>query len=258
MTLTLSEIYEIAKKERARIGIGDSGQNDYVQKSCKIVLENGLAQPEIFSDPVKMLDSLKSGNIDGAVRGTLSAKDTLSELRSQFGVDSIQRIALMIMDDEKIVLLAPVGIDEGQSLREKKELAVYGRELLLMLGEEVRLGVLSGGRMEDLGRSPVIDESLELGKIMTKESQDMGISSTHYGILLEDALSSSNFIMAPDGISGNLIFRSLYFFGGVRSAGAPVSNLPRIYVDTSRAKSDFTDSIALASALCRLYCSTKL
>ncbi len=163
----------------------------------------------------------------------------------------------MIMDDEKIVLLAPVGIDEGQSVREKKELAVYGRELLRMLGEEVHLGVLSGGRLEDLGRSPLIDESLERGKILTKESLDMGISSTHYGILLEDALSSSNFIMAPDGISGNLIFRALYFFGGVGSAGAPVSNLPRVYVDTSRAKTDYSDSIALASALCRLYCSTK-
>ncbi len=255
--LTLSGIYDIANKERARIGIGDSGQNDNVQKSCRIVLENGLAEPEIFSDPVKMLDSLKSGNIDGAVRGTLSAKDTLSRLKSQFGVNSIQRIAVMIMDDEKIVLLAPVGIDEGQSVREKKELAVYGRELLRMLGEEVHLGVLSGGRLEDLGRSPLIDESLERGKILTKESLDMGISSTHYGILLEDALSSSNFIMAPDGISGNLIFRALYFFGGVGSAGAPVSNLPRVYVDTSRAKTDYSDSIALASALCRLYCSTK-
>jgi putative methanogen marker protein 4 len=255
--LTLSDIHELAKKEKARIGIGDGGQDDIVQKSCKIAREKGLAEPEIFSDPGKMMDSLKSGNIDGAVRGTFSAKDTISELKSQFGIDRIQRIALMAMDDDKIILLAPVGIDEGQSLKEKKELAVYGRELLRMLGQEVRLGVLSGGRMEDLGRSPLVDESLELGRILTKETQDMGIPSTHFGILLEDALSSSNFIMAPDGISGNLIFRSLYFFGGVRAAGAPVSNLPRVFVDTSRAKTDFTDSIALASALCRLYCPTK-
>jgi putative methanogen marker protein 4 len=256
--LTLSDIQKIAKKEKAVIGIGDEDQGGSVERSCEIAKEKGFAETEIFHDHGKMINALKSGKIEGAVRGTFSARQILSELKSQFGLERIQRIALMAMDDEKLVLLAPVGIDEGQSLKEKKELAVYGRELLSIMGEDVLLGVLSGGRLEDLGRNPQVDESLQLGKILAKETQDIGIPSTHFGILLEDALSSSNFIMAPDGISGNLIFRSLYFFGGVKALGAPVSNLPRVFVDTSRSKSDFSDSIALASALCKLYCPTKL
>jgi len=56
-------------------------------------------------------------------------------------------------------------------------------------------------------------------------------------------------VVAPDGVSGNLIFRTLHFLGGCRAYGAPVVNLDRIFVDTSRAKSDYSDSILFAAVL---------
>ena len=79
-----------------------------------------------------------------------------------------------------------------------------------------------------------------------------GIQAQHYGILLEDAFKKSNIVIPPDGIMGNLIFRTLHFLGGAKSVGAPVVNIDKVFVDTSRAKKDYSTSIALASALCGL------
>lgn len=256
--LTLSQIHEIAQKEKAKIGIGEVSKDWMINRSCEIAEEKGFAQVEVYNDSTALVKALKSGNIDGAVRGTFGSKSTLAELKSQFGLKKTLRIVLLSLSDDRLVLLAPVGIDEGQSLKERKELVVYGRELLQIFGDEVKLGVLSGGRLEDFGRSAIVDESIELGKILTEQALEMGIAARHFGILLEEAIGTSNFLIAPDGISGNLIFRALHFVGEANAIGAPVSNLPRVFVDTSRSKSDYSDSIALASALCRLHNHTKL
>jgi len=58
-------------------------------------------------------------------------------------------------------------------------------------------------------------------------------------------------LIAPDGVSGNLIFRTLHFLGGWDALGAPVLNIGRVYVDTSRAKASYADSIELAASLAR-------
>jgi predicted methyltransferase MtxX (methanogen marker protein 4) len=56
-------------------------------------------------------------------------------------------------------------------------------------------------------------------------------------------------VIAPDGITGNLIFRTLALLGGGRGHGAPVVNIDRIFVDTSRASADYTNAIMLAKSL---------
>jgi len=79
---------------------------------------------------------------------------------------------------------------------------------------------------------------------------DMGISAKNYSILIEDAIKDANLIIAPDGISGNLIFRTLVFLGGGNGFGAPVL-MEKVFVDTSRVKEDSARAIMLASALKR-------
>jgi predicted methyltransferase MtxX (methanogen marker protein 4) len=71
----------------------------------------------------------------------------------------------------------------------------------------------------------------------------------HCEILIEDAVKTCGLIIAPDGISGNLIFRSLTFLGGGLSHGAPVVNISRIFVDTSRASPNYANALLLAAAL---------
>jgi len=85
---------------------------------------------------------------------------------------------------------------------------------------------------------------------VTRKICELGIDAKNYSILIEDAIGGANFIVAPDGISGNLIFRTLVFLGGGHGYGAPVL-MDKVFVDTSRVKDDFAGAIMLASALKR-------
>ncbi len=250
--LSLNQIRTLATENKARIAIGDSGENERIKHSVNAVMKKGITEVEVFHDAHELVSALGNGDIQGAVRGTLEAKSVLDALKSQFEVARILRIAFMVLEGERVVLLAPVGVDEGTNIKEKFELIQYGCKLLAKFNVEAKVGILSGGRPEDYGRNQKVDETLNEGEKLTKQTQEAGNQSQHFGILLEKAFESSDMVVPFDGISGNLIFRTLHFFGGASGIGAFVVNIPRVFVDTSRAKKDYSDSIALASALCGL------
>ena len=62
-------------------------------------------------------------------------------------------------------------------------------------------------------------------------------------------MEDADLIIAPNGITGNLIFRVMHFLGNAPAFGAPLINSDKVFVDTSRVKTDFTDSIVLAMKL---------
>lgn len=247
----ISTIHKLAKKSMASVGIGGTG-GDAVSKSMERAGAEGFARVRVFQEPDKLVSALRKGDILAAVRGTLGAKDVLAALKSGFGLEKVLRIAFMSMEDGKIILLAPVGVDEGQNIEERLELINHACELLARFGVGPKVGVLSGGRLEDMGRNIKVDETLVLGEKLTGLALDLGIAARHFGIEIEQAFLTSNVVIAPDGITGNLIFRTLQFFKGAVGMGAPVVGFEKTFVDTSRAKQDYTDSIALASALSRL------
>jgi len=74
-----------------------------------------------------------------------------------------------------------------------------------------------------------------------------GINAKHRGILIEEC-REDDLILAPDGISGNLIFRTLMLLCRANSLGAPVL-MDQVFVDSSRARNDFTGPVMLASAM---------
>jgi predicted methyltransferase MtxX (methanogen marker protein 4) len=111
------------------------------------------------------------------------------------------------------------------------------------------VGVLSKGRLEDRDRGSDIRRSIDEGEALTGQLKDAGLQARHHTILIEDAVRESDLVLAPDGVSGNLIFRTLHFVGGREAYGAPVVNIPRVFVDTSRAKSDFSSAVLLAAGL---------
>jgi predicted methyltransferase MtxX (methanogen marker protein 4) len=127
-----------------------------------------------------------------------------------------------------------------------------GSEHISRLGINPVIGVLSGGRIEDIGRNTLVDRTLADGELVASRARKLGMDAKHYTILIEDAIKESNFIVAPDGISGNLIFRTVAFLGGGDGLGAPVLMDDYVFVDTSRAGGHFTKAIMLASALSHL------
>jgi putative methanogen marker protein 4 len=261
----LSDIEIKARKNHARIGLGIGKVSEKLIKSAEVASEYadvvlvgdekeikaiGTDLEIIHSDDPskKLIELLLTGKIDGAVRGTLSATKTLSELKRALNVRKLYRVALLETADGRPFFLAPVGIDEGNSVDDKVELIKRGAEHFKRLGMEMRVGILSGGRFEDKGRDKTVDRTLEEAEAVTRKVCDLGIEAKNYSILIEDAIEKANFIIAPDGISGNLIFRTLVFLGGGYGHGAPVL-MKKVFVDTSRVGGHYTRAIMLASAL---------
>jgi len=270
----LDEIANRARVRRARVGVGVGVgvgvAADAISKSVLADIQSASEFADIVligkAEHIRTIDTdlgtvssenpelelvrqLAGGRIDAAIRGTLSATKTLSYLKSVFEVPALQRLALLTTADGVPFFLAPVGIDEGNSRDDKIELiyksAAYIAE---KFGTRLRVAVLSGGRFEDVGRSKLVDQSLADGEFVAGKLRELGIDAKHYGILIEDAIKDVNFIVAPDGITGNLIFRTLTFLGGGNGFGAPVLMEP-VFIDTSRVKTNLSNAIMLASAL---------
>ncbi len=234
------------------VGIGDGGDGRASASAVKAEAM-GICRCRVYTDGEAMVKDLTSGRIDAAVRGTLPAGATMAGLRKAFDLDRVLRMAIMQPQDRGLFFLAPVGIDEGWTVDERVELALLGSRLMVRMGMKHRVAVLSGGRLDDRGRNAVVDRSLDDAEAVTALLVTEGIDAYHAEILIESAADEANMIIAPDGISGNLVFRTLHFLGGGRALGAPVLNMDRVFIDTSRVKEDFIDSLALAASLSSPY-----
>src|SRR4030067_145596 len=204
-----------------------------------------------FRNTKELIRALKSAELDAAVRGTLSSGEAIRSLKLEFGLNRVMRTAIMESDQGKSFLLTPVGIDEGSTVDARMELVENTLSYFSRVGWKPKIGILSKGRLEDVRRGEEIRTSIEEGELLAKKLRSRGQAAKHYGILLEDALKNVDLIVAPDGVSGNLIFRSIYFVGGGKAFGAPVINLERVFVDTSRAKANFSDSVIIAAVLAK-------
>jgi len=78
----------------------------------------------------------------------------------------------------------------------------------------------------------------------------------HSEILIENAIAKkTNLIIAPDGITGNLIYRTLVHLGGGKAYGAIYMDIERAIVDTSRVGdiSEIRGALILAQSLSSRY-----
>ncbi|MBP1929885.1 putative methanogen marker protein 4 [Methanolinea mesophila] len=191
-----------------------------------------------------LVDDLFSGRIQAALRGSLPANATLSALKKAAGVGSLERAALLETASGHLFFLAPVGVDEGWTVQEKVAMIGKVRRLAENFGLSPRVAILSGGRFGDVGRHPQVDRTLADAELVARLTGE-----THFEILIEEAIHEAGVIIAPDGISGNLIFRTLTFLGSGQGHGAPVLNIDKIFVDTSRASPDYANAIRLAESM---------
>lgn len=199
----------------------------------------------------ELVESILTGKADAAVRGSLSASIIMAKFREKY--PEISRASVLEVNNHKF-LLAPVGIDEGDTLKQKVNLVEHGAHFLKNMGLEPKIGILSGGRPQDRGRSQKIDNSINEALELTRITRDKyGVK--HYFILIEDAVKQgANFILAPDGICGNLIFRSLVLLGSQKSHGAITLGIEEIFIDTSRSQDveGYKRALKLAKKLAEL------
>jgi putative methanogen marker protein 4 len=176
-------------------------------------------------------DAIIAGKAQAYVRGSLSASIVMNRLKKSNM--EIYRGSFLEINGHKF-LLAPVGIDEGDHLIQKLHILELGTEFLEKININAKIAILSSGRAQDLGRSKKIDDSIAQGELLTRIIKNK-YQVKHHHILIEEAIADkANFILAPDGITGNLIFRSLVLLGSGKSYGAITLGIDEIFVDTSR------------------------
>ena len=254
----IKSLQEQARSRHARIGIGIENANADLIRGLDNATE--FADLLLVGDPccdcaldyvtpkdpaTELVEMLARGEIDGAVRGNVSASRSMAALSRRFNI-KISRMALLEQNGWAF-FLAPVGIDEGDTLADKLDLVLESAKYLRKVGVSPTVSVLSGGRMEDVGRSERVDRSMAEAEFVASRAIASGINARHKGILIETC-REDDIILAPDGVSGNLIFRTLMLLCGASSFGAPVL-MNEIFVDSSRARNDFTGPVMLASAM---------
>lgn len=229
-----------------RVGIGRGSDVGNVERSVLAMEGRDIC---IYDDPNELVSDLVSGRIDAAVRGDMSSSMLLPILKKGLGVKGLERVAFMEPQGGKLIILSPVGIDEGWTEDQRYDLAVRSARLARKVGMGDRIAVMSGGRCEDVGRCKAVDRSIESARAIVKRLVADGYDAYHSQILIEDAVREADIIIAPEGITGNIIFRTMHLVGGAKALGAPVVNSDRVFIDTSRAKTDYRDSLALAMRL---------
>ena len=257
-SIFVRSLQERARSRHARIGIGiwnaDAELIASLQSAteyadlvlvgdpcCRCALDY-VRSKEPWKDLVRLL---ADGEIEGAVRGNLPAGRTMRALAGQFGI-RVRRLALLELSGWAF-LLGPVGIDEGETAADRLELLLGGARFLQDMGVAPLAAVLSAGRMEDRGRCERVDRSLAEGEEIAARAQEAGLLARHKGILIESC-RGDDIVIAPEGVSGNLIFRTLLLLCGAESYGAPVL-MDRVFVDSSRARGSFDGPVMLAGAM---------
>ena len=230
------------------IGVGD---NENIIQACHIFKDkHPKTNIKLIYEDEDLVKSVLNDNIDAVIRGSLPASTIIQELKEEY--PNLTR-ATYVCGKKYEFLLTPVGIDEGETVKEKFEIVKYCAEFLKQVGKKPKIAVLAQGREDDFNRgdevSKSINESRELTQLIEEELNE---DVTNYYILIEKAIDDKcNIIIPPNGRIGNIIFRTLILLNSWPSHGAISFGMDKIYIDTSRDQSiqGYIRSLNLANEL---------
>ena len=283
----LEKFTSLAKGKEGNIGIGlgeDKTHNLKILNAALSFIKDNKANTHIFGDKTQInhlsnevgyqenksritlikcedsedviIDSLNEGKIDAIVRGSLSSSKFLKNVKNKLKISEINRLTLLEAFDGFQFFYGPVGIDECNNFEKKVAFIKMAIKVLNSLSINPKISILSGGRASDAGRDAHVDETIKIAEEVVKhfknENSDTSISISHDEILIENAIEKkANLIIAPEGISGNLIYRTLVHLGSGKAYGAIYMDINRIIIDTSRVGklSEIIGAFKLALAL---------
>jgi len=223
------------------------GNNNQVENIAKIPeykeKENSIYLIDSNDPTSEIVNYLNNNLISCAIRGSLSSSKFLKNLDIVLNISDIDRLALLETSSGHQFFFGPVGVDECNNLNNKKIFIEKALTELSTLNIEPKISILSGGRLGDIGRNVDVDKNIkeaqELVDFFKLEKPDLEIEHTE--ILIEKAIENkSNLILAPNGISGNLIYRTLVHLGGGKAYGAIYMGIDYNIIDTSRV-GDFSE-----------------
>lgn len=236
------------------IGIGE---NKNILDAIELTKDIEDLEISLVNNEKDLLNSFDNDEVNGIIRGSLKSSKVLKSIKEKYN-HPISR-ATYIHNNNYDCLIIPVGIDEGKSLYERFISTIQGCEFLEKLNIKPKIAILADGRKDDYGRTREINESLkeseDLEQLLKEELKEKDYSIKNYYILIEEAIKDNcNIIIAPNGIFGNILFRTLVLVNKWPSYGAITLGINKIYIDTSRSQTTeaYFRSIKLGYKLAKL------
>ncbi len=230
------------------------GENKYILEACDIFKkEKQDVNLKLIENEELLAKSILDKNINATIRGSLTASNVLKQLKERY--PKISR-ATYINGQGHEFLISSVGIDEGNTTEEKLKIAIHCIDFLKKLNKTPKIATLSYARPGDYGRSEEINKSLDdtekLTKLIEKHTNQKIEDKC---VLIDQAIKNKcNILIAPNGIVGNTIFRTLVLLNSWPSFGAITLGIDEIYIDTSRDQNveGYLRSLKLAYKLAKL------
>ncbi len=228
LEINKSSVYFFGNKS----SINQISKNTLYKKNSKRIFLIESKEPES-----EILNYLGKELISCVVRGSLGSSKFLKILKTSLNISEVARLALLETYKGQQFFFGPVGIDECNNIKNKKIFLEKAIKVLEALNLKPKISILSGGRVGDLGRNPDVDKTINEAKELVDyfKLEHPKLEINHDEILIEKAIDDkSNLIIAPNGISGNLIYRTLVHLGGGKAYGAIYMDIGHIIIDTSR------------------------
>lgn len=138
------------------------GENKNILEACDIFkTQKPNVNIELIENDKKLAKSISDKNIDATIRGSLAASNVLKQLKESY--PKISR-ATYIHGKGHEFIISSVGIDEGNTLKEKLNIAVHCIDFMKKLKKTPKIATLSYARPGDYGRSEEINQSLDDAK----------------------------------------------------------------------------------------------
>jgi putative methanogen marker protein 4 len=248
----IAAVLEFLKKFNSTISF--YGKVENLQKISQNITESRLRFIECQDPERSIIESLKQNSIQALIRGSLSSNKFLKNLKKTLKMDVINRLAILETVKEDQFFYGPVGIDECNNIENKVNFIENALKEFQKIEIVPKISILSGGRLGDIGRDAKINQSIQeaIKTVEFFKNKNPELIISHNEILIEEAIEKkSSFIIAPDGMSGNLIYRTLVHLGGGKAYGAIYMGVKRPIIDTSRVGdySEYYGALILALAL---------
>jgi predicted methyltransferase MtxX (methanogen marker protein 4) len=214
----------------------------------------------VEEDPDKasviLIDLLKTGQVDGIVRGQVKDSFTLDEFHRQFGkapLPSNRKIAPGILEKgEYSFVVSTCSIYQGITLEDKiyevERLIKYMKEDLKV---EPNIGIMSSLRpTSHVGQYPLLDGIAEINQKLTAHLKNKGYAVKEYYFEYETAVwSGANLIVPSMGLVGNAWLKALLYLGDWDLVACPYLDLGVAYEDGTRNEKDFFNHIMHCTAM---------
>ena len=210
------------------------GENKDILKACNIFKKDKTdVNIKLIENEELLAKNILDKTINATIRGSLSESNVLKKLKETY--PHISR-ATYIHGKDFEFLISSVGIDEGNTIDEKLKIAIYCINFFKKLNKTPKIATLSYARLGDYGRSTQINKSLEDNKKLTELIENYTNQKVENKcVLIDQAIKNKcNILIAPNGIVGNTIFRTLVLLNSWPSFGANTFGIDKIYIDTSR------------------------